>query len=384
MKKIFLFLSLVSVLGITSLFAISYDDNEYSRKSRAYTQLAEKAYDAGEYDTAIEYSQLAENFAQESAEYIKRMMARNEAEDAMNKARTRYAWAKQQKADKNYPTEYLIAGEAIKAGGIAFDNKNYDVAVTCAEKALESLKTVEPEDKVIAKAAADKAAAEKAAKEKAAREKSAKDKAAKEKAAKEKAAKDKAAKEKAAKEKAAKDKAAKEKAAKEKAAREMAAKEKAAKDKAAKEEAARKAAEEAAARKAAEEAAARKAAEEEAARIAAEEEAARKAAEEEAARKAAEEALYNEKGEKVLPSEYKVLTWKLDRECFWNIAKNPAVYNDPFMWRKLYEANKDKIPESNNPDWVEAETILVIPSIRGERREGLYDPDVKYQALPKR
>ncbi|NVP24686.1 LysM peptidoglycan-binding domain-containing protein [Treponema phagedenis] len=365
MKKIFLFLSLVSVLGITSLFAISYDDNEYSRKSRAYTQLAEKAYDAGEYDTAIEYSQLAENFAQESAEYIKRMMARNEAEDAMNKARTRYAWAKQQKADKNYPTEYLIAREAIKAGGIAFDNKNYDVAVTCAEKALESLKTVEPEDKVIAKAAADKAAAEKAAKEKAAREKAAKDKAAKEKAAKDKAAK----------EKAAKDKAAKEKAAKEKAAREMAAKEKAAKDKAAKEEAARKAAEEAAARKAAEE---------EAARIAAEEEAARKAAEEEAARKAAEEALYNEKGEKVLPSEYKVLTWKLDRECFWNIAKNPAVYNDPFMWRKLYEANKDKIPESNNPDWVEPETILVIPSIRGERREGLYDPDVKYQALPKR
>ncbi|QEJ98801.1 LysM peptidoglycan-binding domain-containing protein [Treponema phagedenis] len=374
MKKIFLFLSLVSVLGITSLFAISYDDNEYSRKSRAYTQLAEKAYDAGEYDTAIEYSQLAENFAQESAEYIKRMMARNEAEDAMNKARTRYAWAKQQKADKNYPTEYLIAGEAIKAGGIAFDNKNYDVAVTCAEKALESLKTVEPEDKVIAKAAADKAAAEKAAKEKAAREKAAKDKAAKEKAAKDKAAK----------EKAAKDKAAKEKAAKEKAAREMAAKEKAAKDKAAKEEAARKAAEEAAARKAAEEEAARIAAEEEAARIAAEEEAARKAAEEEAARKAAEEALYNEKGEKVLPSEYKVLTWKLDRECFWNIAKNPAVYNDPFMWRKLYEANKDKIPESNNPDWVEPETILVIPSIRGERREGLYDPDVKYQALPKR
>lgn len=288
--------SLVSALYVllgVPLFvsAASYDDNEFSRKSRAYSELAEKTYDAGEYDVSAEYARLAEDFAQKSSVYIKETMARTTAEDAMNAARTRHAWAKNERIDRAYPTEYLLASEAIKTGGLAFDSKQYDVALTWARKALDALKNVKPESQLLAKAA--------------------------------------------------------------------------------KEEAARKAAE---ARKLEEQRIAAQKAQEE--RKRAEEEAARKAAEE-AARKAEE----LEKG-RVLPAQYKVTTWSIDRECFWNIAKNPAVYGNPFLWKKLYEANKDKIPQSKNPNWVEPETVMVIPSLKGEEREGLYEPNVKYRPLP--
>ena len=49
------------------------------------------------------------------------------------------------------------------------------------------------------------------------------------------------------------------------------------------------------------------------------------------------------------------------------------------MWRKLYEANKDKLPDPTNPNWVEPDIILTIPSIKGEKRSGLYDPSISYK-----
>ena len=64
MKK--LITILIFLLVLIPLFAVSYDDNEYQRKSRAYTELAAKAYDEGDYEAAIEYSKLAESYAQQS------------------------------------------------------------------------------------------------------------------------------------------------------------------------------------------------------------------------------------------------------------------------------------------------------------------------------
>ena len=53
MKKIITIL--IFLLVLIPLFAVSYDDNEYQRKSRAYTELAAKAYDEGDYEASIEY-----------------------------------------------------------------------------------------------------------------------------------------------------------------------------------------------------------------------------------------------------------------------------------------------------------------------------------------
>jgi len=60
-------------------------------------------------------------------------------------------------------------------------------------------------------------------------------------------------------------------------------------------------------------------------------------------------------------SQYTVRTWAVERDCFWNIAGYDWVYGDPWKWRTLYEANKHKIPDPNNPDLVEPGTVLDIP-----------------------
>lgn len=236
MKKTLVLAFCVLLAGMVPLFALSYENNQYQRKSRAHAELARKAFDSGDYDAAIRHSELAEQYAQESADFIQRMLARVEAEQAMNRARTRYTWAKNNGAETRYAEEFVIATAALEAGSTAFDNKDYDVAVVSAQKVLDALSSVEGD----------------------------------------------------------------------------------------------------------------------------------------------------EGGLQPLPAEFRVRTWRTERDCLWNIAENPAVYGNPFMWNKLYQANKDKLPDANNPDWLEPDIILTIPSIRGEKRSGRYDPNKTYQSLPKK
>jgi len=79
-----------------------------------------------------------------------------------------------------------------------------------------------------------------------------------------------------------------------------------------------------------------------------------------------------------LPSQYTVRTWSSVRDCLWNIAGYSWVYGDPERWRDLYEANKSKLPNPDNPDLVEPGTIIDIPSIRGEVRRGMWQPGRTY------
>ncbi|MCL2722234.1 MAG: LysM peptidoglycan-binding domain-containing protein [Treponema sp.] len=80
-----------------------------------------------------------------------------------------------------------------------------------------------------------------------------------------------------------------------------------------------------------------------------------------------------------LPAQYTVRTWASVRDCLWNIAGYSFVYNDPWRWRDLYEANRDKLPNPNNPDLIQPGTVINIPSIRGEHREGMWDPNNTYR-----
>ncbi len=54
---------------------------------------------------------------------------------------------------------------------------------------------------------------------------------------------------------------------------------------------------------------------------------------------------------------YTVGTWRKNRDCLWNIAKKPNIYNDPFAWPKIWHANRDKI---RNPDIIQPGMVLTI------------------------
>jgi len=91
---------------------------------------------------------------------------------------------------------------------------------------------------------------------------------------------------------------------------------------------------------------------------------------ESAANKAREEALAKAKAEEVerevveeevveeAPRIYVVGTWERDRDCLWNIAKKRTIYGDPWKWKRIYKANRDKIED---PDLIYPGQRLVIP-----------------------
>lgn len=93
------------------------------------------------------------------------------------------------------------------------------------------------------------------------------------------------------------------------------------------------------------------------------------------------DALADVKARPHLPEYYVVHNWRNTKDCFWNIAAKPFVYNDPFKWEYLYDENKDNIPRYDDPDLVLPDMIMHIPSIAGEVREGVYDPDEEYDTF---
>ncbi|MCL1959812.1 MAG: LysM peptidoglycan-binding domain-containing protein [Spirochaetes bacterium] len=82
----------------------------------------------------------------------------------------------------------------------------------------------------------------------------------------------------------------------------------------------------------------------------------------------------------VLPKQYTVRTWAAEKDCLWNIAGYPWVYGNPDKWTELYEANKSKFPDPNNPNLIKPGMVLDIPSIKGEVRQGMWDSSLIYQA----
>jgi hypothetical protein len=75
-----------------------------------------------------------------------------------------------------------------------------------------------------------------------------------------------------------------------------------------------------------------------------------------------------------LPRQYTVRTWRVERDCLWNIAGYPWVFGDPWRWRELYEANRDRMPEPGNPDLIHPGMVLDIPNRPGETRQGMWVP----------
>ncbi len=137
MKKLFtvLFVALLTL----SVFAVSYKNNTYQKLADEYTKKAEKALDAGEYDYAVEYSKLAEENAELSKAYIKMMMAKGTAEDAIKLAKNQIAWAEKIDAPKTFPMAYTSAKENLENAESSFEGEDYEKATEYARASLAAL-----------------------------------------------------------------------------------------------------------------------------------------------------------------------------------------------------------------------------------------------------
>jgi nucleoid-associated protein YgaU len=84
------------------------------------------------------------------------------------------------------------------------------------------------------------------------------------------------------------------------------------------------------------------------------------------------------------PAVYVVRLIPARRDCLWRIAEYPFIYNNPFKWPVIYDANKKTFRDPSNPNLIFPGQKLKIPSIKGETRDGTYDPSVKYEPFPKK
>ena len=82
-----------------------------------------------------------------------------------------------------------------------------------------------------------------------------------------------------------------------------------------------------------------------------------------------------------LPKYYTVVSRPHNTDCYWNIAKMPAIYGDPTLWEKLWKANAEKMRDPKNPDLIYPGMVIEIPPAEGETREGTYDPAKTYPSL---
>jgi len=60
-----------------------------------------------------------------------------------------------------------------------------------------------------------------------------------------------------------------------------------------------------------------------------------------------------------LEKTYVVGSWKKNRDCLWNISKKKDIYNNPFMWPKIWQGNRDQIKD---PDIIRKGQKLKIPT----------------------
>ena len=77
----------------------------------------------------------------------------------------------------------------------------------------------------------------------------------------------------------------------------------------------------------------------------------------------------------VFPQYYIVQSRRTNTDSLWRIASYDFIYGNGNLWRKIYEANKDTI---KNPNVIRAGQRLVIPSLKGETRQGTYDTNQTY------
>lgn len=127
------------VLAAASIFAVSYKNNTYQKLADEYENKARIAFDAGQYDDAVEYSKKASENAALSQAYIDSMMSRYNAEEQLKLAQNKIKWAEEINAEKTFPMAYSAAKEAYGNAENAFGKEDYNASQDYAKQAIAAL-----------------------------------------------------------------------------------------------------------------------------------------------------------------------------------------------------------------------------------------------------
>jgi len=143
MKKILL--TSAALVACLSLYAVSYKNNTYQKLADEYSQKAQDAIDAGEYELSIEYSKKVEENSALSKAYVQKMIARDEAADVMKKASSRIEIAK--RVGDKIDREVLYSAEnaySSAASNFALDTEEgYKSASRDAQQVIDILAPIE-------------------------------------------------------------------------------------------------------------------------------------------------------------------------------------------------------------------------------------------------
>lgn len=93
------------------------------------------------------------------------------------------------------------------------------------------------------------------------------------------------------------------------------------------------------------------------------------------AREAEDEEEVAEDDSDALPQFYVVRRIPERRDSFWRIAEYEFIYDNPWEWQRIYEANRDMLQDPDNPDLIQPGMRFRIPSLDGETRSGTWNPD---------
>lgn len=304
MKKIFAVIVSLA-LGTSAVFAASYKNNTYQKLAEQYTVKAQKALDAGEYALAEEYANLAQENAALSEEFIQKMLAKTNADDAMASAKNAMDQVKKAAGSSvDLPAEYTEAESLYKQAEEAYAAGDYTGAKTYAEQSqAKSALAQAYVNEQLAKGDADEAR------------------------------------------KAAQERIAYVESIRGKENFPLAY--------------------------------------EAGVNYYNESTTAYDAKDYASSKTLAEQvltALADVQEMTPLPKFYIVRPWAETKDCFWNISGRPYVYNNPFLWENLYEVNKGKLPQKNNPNLILPGMVMEIPSLTGEYRDGYWSPSETYQA----
>lgn len=142
---LFVMMALLFILQTNGVFCeekLSYTNNTYQKLADEYTKKAEKAFDAGLYDNATDYAKRAAENAALSKAYIDKCLSRDNAQNALAKAKERLDWAKSVNAEKTSPIAYSVAAQNFANANASFESQEFEETATYSTVVLDALKDV--------------------------------------------------------------------------------------------------------------------------------------------------------------------------------------------------------------------------------------------------